>query len=539
MDQDSSDGKRKSRRGDVRSGFLCGSLFYAAIFATYVITKQLNSASPLDTPKSPPTAGEDSRELLADLSSSPAPAATTTPASAVGGAQACAPQAHVPPPPAWSVPPLPGERVPLVYEVATITGRPPLLCRADMGDASDDAVWGEGCPHPSFFVADPPKDAGAPYAYIREAEDVMRDVFVAVLTSPGRALNGRGRAATDATEPDSRLNYFACKPSPVTRPYFCAGPLLDEEKGGRYERSGLWVVDVGANVGYFPLLAASLGFPALSIDEQPHCAALVETAAQASGLTGLVRSRTLRLAATPGGVLRVPPRGCVGSSTLPALKAPSPADLWRHFTAVATEGVAALGREDKDRPAATPLAEAPAWTARVPVPVTSLDTLLLDELWGEGGASEQQPQQQPPPVVLLLKVRARLLCKGRGAAARRPGAQGACTPGGQGEGGASGRSDAPSCCAQIDVRGRQRGVLAGASRLIAQRRVLNVLIEVNKLHSAAALRWEEEARKAYADNEEGGAEQAWPENDAPLSDTDNDAATQDLIALVQVGGGPH
>lgn len=87
------------------------------------------------------------------------------------------------------------------------------------------------------------------------------------------------------------------------------------------------------------------------------------------------------------------------------------------------------------------------------------------------------------------------------------------------------------------MRGRQRGVLAGATRLIAQRRVLNVLIEVNKLHSAAALRWEEEARKAYADNEEGGAGgQAWPENDAPLSDTDNDAATQDLIALVQVGG---
>lgn len=404
MDHDSSDGKRKARRGDVQSGFLCGSLFYAAIFATYVITKQLNSASPLETPQSPPTAGEESRELLAGPSTSLAPAASTAPASAAGGDQACVPQAGVPAPVAWSVPPLPGERVPLVFEVATITGRPPLLCRADMGDASDDAVWGEGCPRPSFFVADLPKAAGAPYAYVRESEDVMRDVFVAVLTSPGRALNGRGRAATDVTEPDSRLNYFACKPSPVTRPYFCAGPLLDEEKGGRYERSGLWVVDVGANVGYFPLLAASLGFPSLSIDEQPHCAALVETAAQASGLTSLVRPRTLRLADKPGGVLRAPPRGCVGSSTLPALKAPSPADLQSHFAAVATEGVHALGREDKDRPAATPLAEAPAWTARVPVPVTSLDALLLDELWGGGGATEQQ-QQQPPPVVLLLKVR--------------------------------------------------------------------------------------------------------------------------------------
>lgn len=151
------------------------------------------------------------------------------------------------------------------------------------------------------------------------------------------------------------------------------------------------------------------------------------------------------------------------------------------MASVAAEGVASLVREDKDRPPGPALANASAWEERVPVPVTSLDALLLGEEGGEwpaAAAAAAATGSAKAPLVLLLK---------------------------------------------IDVRGRQRDVLAGASRLIAQRRVLNVLIECNKRHTAAALR----AAKAT----EGGEDPTVP--DGPLSEEDNEAATEDLIQLVQ------
>lgn len=80
------------------------------------------------------------------------------------------------------------------------------------------------------------------------------------------------------------------------------------------------------------------------------------------------------------------------------------------------------------------------------------------------------------------------------------------------------------------MRGRQRDVLAGAARLIAQRRVLHIFVECNKRHTAAALH----AARAG----DGGGTLADPDAPAaPLSEEDNDAATEDLVALVQASHG--
>lgn len=496
---DNSDGKRKTvtRRVDVKSGFICGSILYAALFSLFIVASYVGLIDPFDGPA--PSPG------TATLRSKSPPPTVDVPG---GDSPVVFRERAALSPSAWLSPPLPGERVSLVFEVATVTGRPPLLCRADMGDPSEESVWGDHCPRPSFFVAAAPPNEGGLYAYIRESEDVARDVFIAVLASPGRALTGDGRGAADVASnaaPDASEDSFrACKASPVTRPYFCAGPLV---AAYGYAKSDLWVVDVGAGVGYFALLAASLGFPAIAVDEQPHCAALATAGALTSGLGALMRPRTLRLAAAPGSVpVAAPARGCTGSSTSPGHTPPSADDLRARMASVAAEGVSSLVREDNDRPPGPALANASAWEERVPVPVTSLDALLLSEEGGEwpAAAAAAATGSAKAPLVLLLKVRPSRASPPYSVASNA-------------------RSSLPSHC-QIDVRGRQRDVLAGASRLIAQRRVLNVLIECNKRHTAAALR--------AAKQTEGGEDPTVP--DGPLSEEDNEAATEDLVQLVQV-----
>ena len=243
--------------------------------------------------------------------------------------------------------PFPGETVPLTVAVVELTGHPPLLARSDLNPGGPDFET-KGAPvSTSFLIADPPKDGGDDrvYAYVVRSEDTNRDILLALLTSPGR-VRGK-RDATDGP-PAGPLTVLpaegavSCKASPVTWRYWCRAALARSVSGlfppfslplhppadgvhtrappPDFKSTRLWSIDAGSTAaGYYGLLSASLGVPAIVVEPQPQCEMWARTAAAASGLSNAVASLLTVPAGIPGGFQSIPTRtGCQGTSTIEA-----------------------------------------------------------------------------------------------------------------------------------------------------------------------------------------------------------------------------
>ena len=219
---------------------------------------------------------------------SAAAAALSAPASALAAALARA---------AAALAVLPWERLPLVHYTLRLTGHPPLVSRGDLTRDGNPDMENFGLapalPAPAFFMVDPWEgDAAAaaaaaplsdnPLRYIVQSEDSIRDIVVSMLASPGKVR---------ASHPGQRT----CRASPVTVPFGCMASLRHQRpelfgKGGQplpASEGGPLVVDVGfTSAGYYALLAASLGVSSLAVDTQPQCALWARVAAQASGVQG-------------------------------------------------------------------------------------------------------------------------------------------------------------------------------------------------------------------------------------------------------------
>jgi hypothetical protein len=270
-------------------------------------------------------------------------------------------------------------------------------------------------------------------------------------------------------------------------------------------------VDVGfTSGGFYGLLAASQGVSALVVDTQPHCALLAKLGAAASGAA----ERVTVFPAIPlppeavGGAtaLRAPTRtGCVSTSTTdPHPDAAAVADYYggkgRLPPPAEADGGQAAAEEARRRVGTEGEQFPGGGGGAMEVPVAALDDILCAAygLACEGG--EERGGAPPPPTPLLIK---------------------------------------------IDARGREMDVLAGMVRTLASpaARPLNLLVEVNKQHAAAALGLAS-ARKAA---KEGGVKfpKGIPEEEGlvagfvglgnvALTDQENAAVAERYVALVQL-----
>ena len=348
--------------------------------------------------------------------------------------------------------PVPGEALPpLVAEVVKLTGHPPLLSRADLLPGGPDFETKGALATTYFRIADPPPGGGddSVYRYALRSEDTLRDVVLALLTSPGRV-----RAQRDKTDsPPGAVSLLpadapSCKASPVTWRYWCRSSLLRArpELAGPLSRRGLpvgasgtdgstggvtdgvhdptsiptlpstrlWAMDVGSTTsGYYGLLAASMGVPALLIDPQPQCGLWTRAAAAASGLSGGIAT-VLAVPVAPGSgggdaFSSVPARsGCQGTSTID--KPPGSDLLAAQYGALAVNTVR--------------------------VPFLSVDAIV---------AAEEAAAGHPPGSTSFLFVK-------------------------------------------VDAAGWEDGVLGGMEGLLASHRVAALVVEVNKQHLVRRLR---------------------------------------------------
>ena len=87
-------------------------------------------------------------------------------------------------------------------------------------------------------------------------------------------------------------------------------------------------VDVGANTGFFTLLAASHGASVLAFEPQPHCADLMRSTLQSANarLAHRIDFRTAAVGEVAGGTIRVPSTTCWGGFNAGATGHPAPMD---------------------------------------------------------------------------------------------------------------------------------------------------------------------------------------------------------------------
>ena len=462
----------------------------------------------------------------------PAPAAAppgafaiTAPA-ALRGAAPAPPNGTAPGPPtlraalaasaAVALKPLPFERIPLVRYTLRLTGHPPLVSRSDVTEDGNPDFERFGVPAdipvPSFFMADPHDGAPAgeplpehmahtesPLRYVVRSEDAVRDIVLGMLASPGRVRGEGGKGPR------------TCKASPVTRPYACLAQLRDvrpglfEGGGGGAplpaEKGGPLVIDLGfTSGGFYGLLAASQGVSAMVVDSQPQCAMWAGLGAAASGSAHLLRVHAAvpvsPEAADGAASVRAHLRtGCLSTSTTD--EHPAAVDTFAFYGAPAPE-VSQDGREEAEAARSQVGTEGMPLTGgrdTMELPLASLDDLLCatyPAACADGGGGA-------PPALLLVK---------------------------------------------IDARGRELDVLAGMARVLASPalRPLNILVEVNKQHTAAVMGLSSARAAAKAAGVKfppgvPGAEGLVAGFGLPafdLNDAENEAVAERYVALVQL-----
>jgi hypothetical protein len=444
--------------------------------------------------------------------------------------------------------PLPGERLPIVHYSFALTGHPPLVSHCDVSaDGHPDFInFGVPTlmPSPSFFAVDPlegipagapPTHVESPLRYVVRSEDAVRDIVLAMLASPGRLRSGEGRAAVAVDGKDAKQGAPArvtCKASPVTIPYACLASLRAEapalfEAPGRggggaaaarprpAAAGGPLVIDVGfTSGGFYGLLAASQGVSALVVDPQPQCALFAKLGAAASGLGDLVTVVPAvplpRESVGDAAALPAPLRtGCVSTSTTDNHATPDEVARYYSGRAAREEGGGGAKEDDGGRAAAEVArsrvgtegaAFAGGGSGTLEIPVASLDDIMcatFGAVCEEGGSGEGGGA--PPPTPLLVK---------------------------------------------IDARGREMDVLLGMERMLASPDVapLNLLVEVNKQHAAAALGLasaRKAAKEAGVKFPKGiplaeGVVAGFGLGNVALTDQENEAIAERYVALVQL-----
>lgn len=367
--------------------------------------------------------------------------------------------------------PLVGESVPILHYTLALTGHPPLVSRSDVTKDGQPDFANFGLPPalgpaPHFFVVDPfggtqPPAAAAiigdsPFRSVQAAEDTIRDVFMAVLQSPGHVRDTFGASPV-------------CKASPVTTPYACLASLRSSPAGKNAfnadgtprpaAEGGPLVLDIGHTAGgFYGILAATSGVSALTVDTQPQCTMWARLAARASGVADRVnsfaaipippssvgKSGSASAPATADARVRT---GCIG--TLTAIMHAAAGDVDAFYTkvmpAIAPEDDGRIKTEATRKFTGTEGPEALGGVgggAFVKIPVSSVDDILC-ATYG-GGLCEGSTADVTTPLILIAK---------------------------------------------IDARGREAAVLDGMKRLLSSpaHRPRNLLIEVNKKHIAAVL----------------------------------------------------
>jgi hypothetical protein len=155
---------------------------------------------------------------------------------------------------------LPGECFRVVQERTQLTGNPPLLCRADILDPADGGGReGRDCAVLSFGIVDPPLPNTWDYHglnFVTKTEDAIKDIFLAILGSPGQtgpsgAVNTKvstGLCTRDVYVYVTHYPQF-CKASPVTWPYNCLASVIGTNPR-LFKARNLWVMDIGSQESY-------------------------------------------------------------------------------------------------------------------------------------------------------------------------------------------------------------------------------------------------------------------------------------------------
>jgi len=202
----------------------------------------------------------------------------------------------------------------LVLEQVKLTGSPPLVSRTDIAmdpmfvpDFTNNGISPLLLPPtpPTFFAAsfDSLQTRKSPLGYARLTEDAVRDVVLAIISSPGRpwsneaeeAMKEFKHKAPSRNEADTSLPHLFCRAGPVTAPYWCLSSLLSSRPQllprSRSSSSKVYIIDAGATMaGYFGLLSAAsaagaAGVHTFVIDPQPQCIEWASASAAASGFS--------------------------------------------------------------------------------------------------------------------------------------------------------------------------------------------------------------------------------------------------------------
>jgi len=278
--------------------------------------------------------------------------------------------------------PLPHERIPLVFHTAQLTGHPPLVSRSDTTPNGDPDMDNFGAPAefgipPSFFMVNPwegvanpwerLEKAGEPpnwltraksindnpFRYVVRSEDSIRDITMAMLSSPGKkreSLTAVAKSIPYLQNPEDLRKVPTCRASSVTIPFACMAylretlPRLFLPDGTPLPASlgGPLVLDIGfTSSGYFALLAASQGVSSMAIDTQPHCSLWSQLAAKAS--VHSVGNRTTFYSALPF----VPSTGYEGRASLKARVRTGCVGTWTNDEHVKYEDVKAYYDDTK------------------------------------------------------------------------------------------------------------------------------------------------------------------------------------------------
>jgi FkbM family methyltransferase len=232
----------------------------------------------------------------------------------------------------------------LVLEQVKLTGSPPLVSRSDINmdvnfvpDFVNSGISpGHLSPSPPIFFA-ASVDQSSPLRYARLTEDAVRDVIIAIISSPGRPWSSEAEDAMKEfkhkaplrNEEDKSLNHLFCRAGPVTAPYWCLSSLMSSRPHlfrKETQSSKVYIIDAGSTLaGYFGLLAAAsaagvYGVHTLVIDPQPQCIEWARSAAAASGFSksrfSAVNALLIGSNNQKGNFVRVPTvTNCRGSTT--------------------------------------------------------------------------------------------------------------------------------------------------------------------------------------------------------------------------------
>ena len=209
----------------------------------------------------------------------------------------------------------------LVLEKVKLTGAPPLVSRTDIAmdpnfvpDFSNSGLSNLLLRPsiPIFFMAsfDSIQSKKGPLAYARLTEDAVRDVIIAIISSPGRPWTKEAEEAmkefkhkaprreirNKEQDQDKQQQQLMCRAGPVTSPYYCLASLQTSRptlfsKLKSSQSSKIYIIDAGNTLaGYFGLLAAAsaageAGIQTLVIDSQPQCIEWAKASAAASGFS--------------------------------------------------------------------------------------------------------------------------------------------------------------------------------------------------------------------------------------------------------------